>query len=54
MNPKIAMNTQPMIYIRLRPAMQQTMQRHCAVFRDGPLLEAGFAQARRHHRNDVR
>jgi succinate dehydrogenase / fumarate reductase, flavoprotein subunit len=25
----------------IRLAMQQTMQRHCAVFRDGPLLEEG-------------
>ncbi|HUA56430.1 MAG TPA: succinate dehydrogenase flavoprotein subunit [Candidatus Sulfotelmatobacter sp.] len=25
----------------VRLAMQRTMQRHCAVFRDGPLLEAG-------------
>jgi succinate dehydrogenase / fumarate reductase, flavoprotein subunit len=26
----------------IRLAMQQTMQRHCAVFRDGPLLEEGL------------
>jgi succinate dehydrogenase / fumarate reductase, flavoprotein subunit len=26
----------------IRLAMQRTMQRHCAVFRDGPLLEAGL------------
>jgi succinate dehydrogenase / fumarate reductase flavoprotein subunit len=26
----------------VRLAMQQTMQRHCAVFRDGPLLEEGL------------
>jgi succinate dehydrogenase / fumarate reductase flavoprotein subunit len=26
----------------IRQAMQQTMQRHCAVFRDGPLLEEGL------------
>jgi succinate dehydrogenase / fumarate reductase flavoprotein subunit len=25
----------------IRLAMQRTMQRHCAVFRDGPLLEEG-------------
>jgi succinate dehydrogenase / fumarate reductase flavoprotein subunit len=24
--------------------MQRTMQRHCAVFRDGPLLEEGLRQ----------
>ena len=28
----------------IRLAMQQTMQRHCAVFRDGPLLEAGLGK----------
>jgi succinate dehydrogenase / fumarate reductase, flavoprotein subunit len=27
----------------IRLAMQQTMQRHCAVFRDGPLLEEGLS-----------
>jgi succinate dehydrogenase / fumarate reductase flavoprotein subunit len=26
----------------IRQAMQRTMQRHCAVFRDGPLLEEGL------------
>jgi succinate dehydrogenase / fumarate reductase, flavoprotein subunit len=26
----------------IRLAMQQTMQRHCAVFRDGPLLKEGL------------
>jgi succinate dehydrogenase / fumarate reductase flavoprotein subunit len=27
----------------IRLAMQRTMQRHCAVFRDGPLLQEGLA-----------
>ena len=26
----------------IRPAMQRTMQSHCAVFRDGPLMEQGL------------
>ena len=37
----------------VRLAMQQTMQRHCAVPR-WPAAGRGFAQARRHHRNDAR
>jgi succinate dehydrogenase / fumarate reductase, flavoprotein subunit len=28
---------------RIRPTMQKIMQRHCAVFRDGPLLEEGIS-----------
>ena len=28
----------------IRLAMQRTMQRHCAVFRDGPLLQEGLSQ----------
>jgi succinate dehydrogenase/fumarate reductase flavoprotein subunit len=28
----------------IRLAMQQTMQRHCAVFRDGPLLDEGLSK----------
>jgi succinate dehydrogenase / fumarate reductase flavoprotein subunit len=28
----------------IRLAMQRTMQRHCAVFRDGPLLEEGLGK----------
>src|ERR1700736_904377 len=28
----------------IRLAMQRTMQRHCAVFRDGPLLEEGLSK----------
>ena len=28
----------------IRPAMQRTMQRHCAVFRDGPLLDEGLSK----------
>ena len=27
---------------RIRLAMQRTMQRHCAVYRDGPMLEEGL------------
>ena len=30
----------------IRLAMQQTKQRHCAVFRDGPLLEKGLSRLR--------
>jgi succinate dehydrogenase / fumarate reductase flavoprotein subunit len=28
----------------IRLAMQRTMQRHCAVFRDGPLLDEGLSE----------
>ncbi len=34
----------------IRLAMQKVMQRHCAVFRDGPLLDEGRGQARRSRR----